>query len=130
MNAPQTSVAATDAETEMQRVLEAQRQDYIAEGPVSAATRKDRLNRGIDIILKYQDKVVEALNTDFSGRSREVTMLTDVAASIGPMKHSLKHLDKWMRGQRRATMFPRATTTCRLARVCAPRPGSIFSVVC
>ena len=106
MNAPQTAVSVTDAETQMQSVLDAQRADYIAEGGVSAATRKDRLNRGIDVCLKYQDKVIDALNSDFSCRPREVTLLTDIAASVTPMKHAVKHLDKWMRPMRRPTMFP------------------------
>ena len=106
MNAPQTAVAATDAEQDMQRVLDAQRQDHIASGAVSAAVRKDRLNRGIDVVLKYQDKMIDALNTDFTCRSREVTLLTDVAASVGPMKHALKHVEKWMRNEKRSTMFP------------------------
>ncbi len=106
MNAPQTAATASDAETLMQNVLDTQRSDYLAEGGVSAATRKDRLSRGIDVLLKYQDKMVEALNTDFSCRSREVTLLTDVAASVGPMSHALKHVDKWMRKEKRSTMFP------------------------
>ena len=106
MNAPTTGVVSADAETLMQSVLESQRSDHIAAGAVSAATRKDRLSRGIDVVLKYQDKVVDALNTDFSCRPREVTMLTDVAASVGPMKHAMKHVDKWMRREKRSTMFP------------------------
>lgn len=106
MNAPTTGVVSADAETLMQSVLENQRADHIAAGAVSAATRKDRLSRGIDVVLKYQDKVVDALNTDFSCRPREVTMLTDVAASVGPMKHAMKHVDKWMRREKRSTMFP------------------------
>lgn len=106
MNAPQTAVNAVDSETKMQRVLDAQHADYIAEGAVSVATRKDRLNRGVDVLLKHQDRLVDALNTDFSGRSREVTMLTDIAASVAPMKHAIKHVEKWMRGHKRPTMFP------------------------
>jgi coniferyl-aldehyde dehydrogenase len=106
MNAPQTAASAADAEMLMQSVLEAQRNDYIAEGGVSAAVRKDRLSRGVDVILKYQDKLIDALNTDFSCRPREVTLLTDVAASVTPMKHSIKHLEKWMRREKRSTMFP------------------------
>jgi coniferyl-aldehyde dehydrogenase len=106
MNAPSTAVSASDAETQMQSVLEAQRNDFIAEGGVSASTRKDRLERGIAALLKHQDAIIEALNSDFSCRSREVTMLTDVAPSIGPMRHAIKHLDKWMRREKRPTMFP------------------------
>ena len=106
MNAPQTATNVADAEMLMQSVLDAQRSVHTAEGGVSAATRRDRLQRGIDVCVKYQDKMVDALNTDFSCRSREVSLLTDVAASINPMKHCMKHLEKWMRPEKRPTMFP------------------------
>jgi coniferyl-aldehyde dehydrogenase len=106
MNAPQQAVNAVDAETRMREVLDTQRADYIAEGAVSAAVRKDRLSRGIDVLLKHQDRVIDALNSDFSCRSREVTLLTDVAASVTPLKHALKHVEKWMRSEKRPTMFP------------------------
>jgi coniferyl-aldehyde dehydrogenase len=33
-------------------------------------------------------------------------MLTDVGASITPMKHAKKHLRKWMKGEKRPTVFP------------------------
>ncbi|GAB3285220.1 coniferyl aldehyde dehydrogenase [Parahaliea aestuarii] len=106
MNAPQTVQEHSDIEAAMQAVLDTQRASYLAEGKVSAETRIDRLDRGIDVLLKYQDKVVDALNSDFSCRAREVTLLTDVAPSITPMKHARKHLRKWMKGERRPTMFP------------------------
>ena len=64
---------------------------------MSAEVRIDRLERGIDVTLKYQDKLVEALNTDFSCRSREVSLLTDVASSVLPMQHAKKHLRSWMK---------------------------------
>jgi len=106
MNAPQSVTQAEDIEQRMLQALEAQRKDYLREGDVSAETRIDRLDRGIDVVLKYRDKIVEALNADFSCRARQVTLLTDVAASVTPMKHARKHLRKWMRPQRRPTMFP------------------------
>lgn len=90
----------------LQNALVAQRRDYLQEGAVSARTRVDRLDRGIDILLKYQDRIVDALNTDFSCRARQVTLLTDVAASITPLKHARKHLHKWMKPQRRPSSFP------------------------
>lgn len=105
-----TSVASasdlSDIETSMLNLLEAQRADYLAEGVVSAATRIDRLDRGIDALVRYADSLAEALNSDFSCRPREITLLTDVGASIAPMKHARKHLRKWMKGERRPTVFP------------------------
>jgi coniferyl-aldehyde dehydrogenase len=90
----------------MLRLLEAQRADFLKEGQVSAATRIDRLDRGIDVLVRYADKLAEALNSDFSCRPREVTLLTDVGASVAPMKHAKKHLHKWMKPEKRPTGFP------------------------
>lgn len=106
MNAPEQLPVEGDIESRMQAVLEAQRSDYLKEGVVSAETRIDRLNRAIDIQIKHQARLVEALNSDFSCRCREVTLLTDVGAGIAPMKHAKKHLRKWMKAQKRPTIFP------------------------
>ena len=107
MNAPETTTTGSDPITEaMMKVLDAQRQDYINEGHVSAETRIDRLNRGVAAVAKHQDRLVEALNTDFSCRPRELSMLTDIAGSIMPMKTATKHLRSWMKPEKRKTMFP------------------------
>lgn len=105
-----TSVAAShvlsDTESAMQALLESQRNDFLAEGPVSAATRLDRLDRGIDALVRFADKLAEAVHEDFGCRPRELTLLTDVGASITPMKHAKKHLRQWMKGEKRPTVFP------------------------
>ena len=106
MNAPENIPVDGDIETQMQAVLEAQRADYLNEGVVSAETRIDRIDRGIDALIKYQSQLVEALNTDFSCRPREVSLLTDVGAGMAPMKHARKHLRKWMKTEKRSTIFP------------------------
>ena len=90
----------------LRSALDAQREDYLQQGAVSAATRIDRIDRGIDVLLKFQHKLVDALNTDFSCRSRQVTLLTDIAASLTPLKHARKHLHTWMKPQRRPSSFP------------------------
>ena len=90
----------------MRAVLEAQRSDFLAQGPVTAATRIDRLDRGIDALVRFADKLAEAVHADFSCRPRELTLLTDVGASISPMKHAKSHLRRWMKGERRPTVFP------------------------
>lgn len=106
MNAPEKIHTQEDIAQQMNAVLVAQREDFLKEGAVSAESRIDRLDRGIDVTLKYQDKLVAALNEDFSCRSREVSLITDVAASVAPLKHAKKHLRNWMKPEKRATMFP------------------------
>lgn len=106
MNAPTPVRSHEDIAEQMNSALSAQREDYLKEGVVTAKVRIDRLDRGIDVTLKYQDKLIEALNADFSCRSREVTLLTDVAPFVLPMRHAKKHLCKWMKPERRPTTFP------------------------
>ena len=106
MNAPEKLLDVTDIEETMKAALDAQREDYIQEGVVTAETRIDRLQRAIDVLVKYSDELVDALNTDFTCRSREVSLLTDVGAGIAPMKHAIKHLRSWMKPEKRPTMFP------------------------
>ena len=106
MNAPQTPNTSLDVETVMLDALAAQRADYLREGVVTAESRIDRIDRVIDALVRYADQLTEALNSDFSCRPREVTLLTDVGASITALKHAKKHLRRWMKGEKRPTIFP------------------------
>ena len=53
----------------IQRLLNAQRNAYLAEGAVSAETRIDRLQRAIDLVFDNRDAIVDALSADFGHRS-------------------------------------------------------------
>lgn len=62
MNAPQTATEQHDPITQsMMKTLRLQRDDFTAEGHVSAQVRIDRLNRGIAAVAKHQDRLVEAM---------------------------------------------------------------------
>ncbi|MEM9253997.1 MAG: coniferyl aldehyde dehydrogenase [Pseudomonadota bacterium] len=106
MNAPEQITSTGDIEEQMKATLQAMRDAYLQEGVVTAEARIDRLQRGVDVLVKYQDKLVESLNADFSCRPREISLLTDVGAGIAPMKHAIKHVRKWMKPEKRPTMFP------------------------
>ena len=82
MNAPE--YATNEIEQQLSTAMAAQRDAYLAEGVVSAAARIDRIDRAIDVLLRYADALSDALNTDFSCRPSEITLLTDVAGSITP----------------------------------------------
>jgi len=92
--------------TELNERLAAQKAAFLAEGPVSVETRVDRLDRGINQLRKYQEQITDALNSDFGHRSRQHSKLMDIAGAIGPMEHAKKHVKKWMRSEKRSTMFP------------------------
>jgi coniferyl-aldehyde dehydrogenase len=63
--------------------------------------RKDRLTRCINLLLTHKDEFVEAMNADFGARSRDMTLLTDIAGAINPLKSARANLEKWMRPQKR-----------------------------
>ena len=86
--------------------LMAQRAAFTTELPVSIAIRKDRLNRAAAMIADNADAFCDALSEDFGHRSREQSMLTDIASSIAPIKHALRSLDGWAKRDKRAVQFP------------------------
>lgn len=90
----------------MRDVLALQRAAFMDELPVTLAVRKDRLNRAVAMIADHADAFCDALSEDFGHRSREQSMLTDVAASIAPLKHALRSVEGWMRRDSRAVQFP------------------------
>ena len=106
MNAPQANPLNIDAEEKMLELLRLQRESYLAEGEVSAETRIDRLDRTIDVLVANAEKISEAMNADFGCRPRQVNLMTDVTGSLENLKHAKKHLRKWMKAEKRPSMFP------------------------
>lgn len=92
--------------TDLTQTLERQRAAFMAELPVAAAVRKDRLKRAIALVRDNADAWCDALSEDFGHRSREQSMITDIGASIGPLAHALKHVDRWMAREKRGVRFP------------------------
>lgn len=79
---------------------------FRSEGPVSAATRKDRLQRAIDMLVKHCDPFCAAMEADFGGRSPVFSMMNDVAGSLGSLKHARDHLEAWTQDQIRPSVQP------------------------
>jgi coniferyl-aldehyde dehydrogenase len=98
--------SSEEQKARMLTVLEAQKRAHIREGAPKASLRKDRLNRGIALLVDHKQEIVDAMNADFGARSKDMGMLTDVAGAIGPMKNARDNLERWMRPERRGTEFP------------------------
>ena len=73
---------------------------------VSLATRLDRIDRAIGVLVDNKDRLCEAMCEDFGHRSIHQSMFTDVASSIGPLKHVRKHLAHWLKPEKRKVDFP------------------------
>ena len=85
----------------MQALLDAQRRAYLDEGVVTTQTRVDRLERAINVLKNNEKRFVEALSADFGHRSEHQSLFTDIAASIGPLRHAQAHVANWQKAEKR-----------------------------
>lgn len=92
---------STEVISEMHRVLELQKSLNIKEGAPDLELRKDRLDRVIAMVGKYDKHIVKAVNEDFGNRDPVMSAVTEVASVIGPMEHAKKNLRKWMKTEKR-----------------------------
>ena len=96
----------TSNPSEMAGILERQKQAHIRDGAPSAQVRIDRLDRAIGLLVDHGDALCEAMREDFGHRSVDQSRFTDIASSIGALKHSKKHLRSWMKSDKRKPEFP------------------------
>ena len=91
---------------DMQKILDRQKRAYLNDGVVSNEVRHDRLERAVNVIKKNEEKLVDAMNGDFGHRSHHQSRFTDIASSIGPLRHAQKNLKRWRKSEKRSAMFP------------------------
>lgn len=86
--------------------LDAQKAANLRDGTPSLATRLDRLDRAIDLLVTHRHALNDAMSEDFGHRSRDLSDLTDIASALGALKFAKANVARWMRPQRRAVEFP------------------------
>ena len=92
--------------SEMATLLERQKRAHLRDGAPPLDVRIDRIDRAIGLLVDFREEIEDALARDFGHRSRDASRFTDVASSIGTLKHARKHAARWMRPERRRTELP------------------------
>jgi coniferyl-aldehyde dehydrogenase len=100
------SLKESSVSTELHNILHNQRNAFRAEGPVELATRIDRIDRCIALLVDNKEAICEAVNQDFGCRSKYVTLMTDIMNSVGSLKFVKKNLKKWMKPEKRTPFMP------------------------
>ncbi len=88
---------------EMESVLKLQKKLHIEEGPASVELRKDRINRCIEMIKKYNEEIIEALQKDFGNRDPKASFFSEIISTINVLEHAKKNLNKWVKDEKRDT---------------------------
>ncbi|ANF81531.1 coniferyl-aldehyde dehydrogenase [Acinetobacter sp. NCu2D-2] len=78
-----------------------QRQACLADAYPSYDQRVRQLKTLYQIVVQHQDEIAAAISRDFSNRSIDESKLFEVMTSLNGIKHSLKHLKKWMKPSKR-----------------------------
>ena len=103
MNSNETIVAQT---TNLQRLLDSQRAAQLKDPYPTFELRKDRINRMIDMVVRHEHRLLEAVKEDFENRSHLMTRVSDIVSTLENLKHVRKHLKRWMRPEKRKSRFP------------------------
>jgi coniferyl-aldehyde dehydrogenase len=90
----------------LKALLDNQRQAQESLGIPSLKLRRDRLDRAIGLLVDYKREITDCLSQDFGQRSPYTSLVTDVFASIAPLKHAKAHVASWMKAESRPVQFP------------------------
>jgi coniferyl-aldehyde dehydrogenase len=95
-----------DALAPLREVFDRQRSAFLDDQPVSLAVRRDRLDRGLAMILDCRQSLLAALQSDFPVRGEAWTTLAEIFVPINAFQHARKHVHRWMRPERRQAPMP------------------------
>lgn len=87
----------------MRLVFAQQRAAFDAHPYPDLDARRTKLFKLKKQIIRYQDVIAAAINSDFSSRSVDESKLLDLLGSVLEAEHAIRHLRKWMRPSKRRT---------------------------
>ena len=100
MNAiPQPMLASKES---LQQVLDIQTQAYFNQGIPSFKQRHTQLDLLAKLLKDNQGAIAQAICDDFGHRAHQETQLAELYLCIDGIRHTQKHLKKWMRPQKRS----------------------------
>ncbi len=110
---------------EIERVFALQRHAFTAEPYPSIETRRARLDALIRMVEANEDRIVKAVNDDFSCRSRHETLVAEIIVSVSAAKAAKAGLAKWMRPRAVATPLHMKPGRSRLE----PQPLGVIGII-
>ena len=101
---PATVVQLTESKKQiqyLQRTFEDQQKAFSNNTMPSLTERLENLKRLKRAVLKYQDQFLDAIDRDFSCRSRDETLIAEVMPSVQGINYAMKNLKGWMKPSKR-----------------------------
>lgn len=73
-------------------MVETQRRAFLAEGPPSAAARRNRIDRLMALLLDNSDAFIDAMAADYGTRSKAASLFTEIVGIISVVEHTRSHV--------------------------------------
>ncbi|UDL05569.1 coniferyl aldehyde dehydrogenase [Marinobacter sp. CA1] len=99
-----TVIELTESKKQIQhigQVFNAQRAAFRKNPMPSATERLENLKRLKRALLSNQERLLEAIDQDFSCRSRDETRIAEIMPSVQGINYAMKHLEGWMKPSKR-----------------------------
>ncbi|NAR16781.1 aldehyde dehydrogenase family protein [Acinetobacter haemolyticus] len=102
MNYPHSQSTGQSSHENMQAIFAQQCAAFNTSPYPDLDTRRSKLFNLKKQIIRYQDVIANAINSDFSSRSIDESKLLDLLGSVLEAEHAIRHLRKWMRPSKRS----------------------------
>ena len=117
MNASASSAGfAHPPRAELDRLFGVQRAAFERERFPAFATRRDRLQRLLQLTVDNEDRIVAAIGQDFGHRSTHETRLAECHIVASATRHAQRQLKRWMKPTRVATPMHLMPARARIIR--------------
>jgi coniferyl-aldehyde dehydrogenase len=123
--APEPDAGAATLIARMRAAFDAQRAAFAADMLPDRAVRIDRLDRMLRLTEKYQAAIADAISADFGHRSRQETDLAEIFLVMSAIRHTRRHVGRWMRPRRVATPLQMLPARSELI----PQPLGVVGII-
>ncbi len=120
-----TIEAAPPRDVELERLFAAQKAAFLAEPYPALATRVARLDALIRAIEQNETRIIDAINADFTNRSRHESLVAEIIVSISAAKAVKHNLKRWMRNRSIATPLHLKPARSRIE----PQPLGVIGII-
>jgi coniferyl-aldehyde dehydrogenase len=84
----------------MQELVRRQQRAHLADGPPTAAVRRHRLDRLLQVVSGCAGELAAAMSSDFGSRALGISLMNDIVGSIPDIEYTRSHLARWMKPRR------------------------------
>lgn len=95
-----TEVLTEHTVTELRELFDHQRTAFLADGPPSAAVRRDRIDRLTLMLTENTGAIADAVGADFGSRPRSTSIVSEVLGIVPDLELTRARLAAWMKPRR------------------------------